>query len=313
MGKAAEADRLVITVITDNYYDALRPDTPVTKRFRARPGISMHAEHGLAFFVEATLHGRTRALMFDYGLDAQGVQKNMDVLGLDVGKADAFALSHGHFDHWGGLVEILSMNRTRVRKGTPLYLGRDAFEKRYALVPGTTIKLDLDRLREADIEALGLVKIVEVREPMELIPGAYSTGTITRVTAYEKSPPVLFVEKDGAIAADTFPGEQALVFNVRGRGLVVLSGCAHSGIVNTVMQAKRMTGVEKVHAVVGGFHLVNAGEEIIRSTIRDMKSIDPDYLVPAHCTGFEASMAFAKEMPGKLILNTAGTVYTFGE
>jgi 7,8-dihydropterin-6-yl-methyl-4-(beta-D-ribofuranosyl)aminobenzene 5'-phosphate synthase len=307
-----EVDRVAITIITDNYYDALRPDAAVTKRFRTRPGKWMHAEHGLSYFIETASNNRTSCLMFDYGLDAEGVNKNMAVLGIDVGKADAFGLSHGHFDHWGALIETLAMHRLKIRKGTILYVGGEAFERRYLLAPGTTDRIDIGRLSRADIEALGVVRIVEVEAPTEVVPGAYFTGNIERVTEYEKAPPVLLVKKGDAVVADTFPGEQAMAFNVKDKGLVVLSGCAHSGIVNTVRHVQKMTGIEKVHAVVGGFHLVNAEPEIIRKTVADMKAIDPDYIVPAHCTGFEATMVFSNEMPGRFILNTAGTRYTFG-
>ncbi|MFH0729003.1 MAG: MBL fold metallo-hydrolase [Pseudomonadota bacterium] len=123
---------------------------------------------------------------------------------------------------------------------------------------------------------------------------------------------MLLVERGDTVVADTFSGEQAVVFHLKGKRLIVLSGCAHAGIVNTVKHARKMTGIEKVHAVIGGFHLVNARPEIIRSTVEDMKAINPDYVVPAHCTGFEATMALMNEMPGRFILNTAGTKYIFG-
>jgi 7,8-dihydropterin-6-yl-methyl-4-(beta-D-ribofuranosyl)aminobenzene 5'-phosphate synthase len=309
--KLAELDKLVITIITDNYYDALRPDAPITKRFRTAPGQWMHAEHGLSYFIETASNGKTNGFMFDYGLDAPGVQRNMDVLGLDVGKADAFGLSHGHFDHWGAMVAMLTTNRAKIKKGTPLYLGDEAFERRYSLVPGGTERLDIGQLNKAEIEALDLVRVVEVKSPTEVIPGAYFSGNIERVTTYEKVPPSLLVKRGDAIVVDSFPGEQAMAFNVKGKGLVVLSSCAHAGIINTVMHVQKMTGVEKVYAVVGGFHLVNAPQQVIDSTVADMKTINPEFIVPAHCTGFEATITFAKEMPGKFILNTAGTRYTF--
>ena len=127
----------------------------------------------------------------------------------------------------------------------------------------------------------------------------------TSKTTYEKVPPSLLVKRGDAIVVDSFPGEQAMAFNVKGKGLVVLSSCAHAGIINTVKHVQNMTGIEKVYAVVGGFHLVNAPQTVIDSTVADMKIINPDFIVPAHCTGFEATIAFAKEMPGKFILNTA--------
>ena len=309
--KMPEVDRVVITIITDNYYDALRPDARVTKRFRTQPGKWMHAEHGLSYFIETASNGKTSGFMFDYGLDAQGVKRNMDVLGIDVGKAEGFGLSHGHFDHWGAFTGMLAMNRARIKKGTPLYLGEGAFERRYSLVPGTTEKLDIGQLSRADIEASGLVRIVEVKSPTEVMPGGYFSGNVERVTEYEKLPPVLLVKRGDAVVADSFPGEQAMAFNVKGKGLVVVSGCAHRGIVNTVKHIQKMAGIEKVYAVVGGFHLVNAKPEVIEKTIADLKAINPEFIVPAHCSGFEATVAFSKAMPEQFILNTAGTRYTF--
>jgi 7,8-dihydropterin-6-yl-methyl-4-(beta-D-ribofuranosyl)aminobenzene 5'-phosphate synthase len=108
---------------------------------------------------------------------------------------------------------------------------------------------------------------------------------------------------------ETFPGEQAVIMNVKGKGLIVLSGCAHRGIVNTVKQAQRMTGMDKVHVIMGGCHLVNAKPEQILKTVADIKAINPDYFIGTHCTGFEAMTAFAREMPDRFILNTAGTRY----
>jgi len=131
------------------------------------------------------------------------------------------------------------------------------------------------------------------------------------VTEYEKGEPNFLLKRGDKIEHDDLIGEQSLVFNAKGKGLVVLSGCAHRGIVNTVKHAQKMTGVEKVHAVIGGFHLTRAKPGLIQRTIADIKAIGPDYIVPTHCTGFEAITAFAKEMPEQFILNTAGTKYIF--
>ena len=111
---------------------------------------------------------------------------------------------------------------------------------------------------------------------------------------------------------DIFPGEQGIFFNVKGKGLVVLSGCAHAGIVNTVKHAQRVAGTDKIHAIMGGFHLINAEPEVIQKTVADIKAMKPDYIMPTHCTGFEAIVAFSREMPEAFILNTAGTQYTLG-
>jgi len=305
-----EVDKVTVWVLTDNYYDALRPDTKITKRYRVVPGKSIHAEHGLAFYVETVVNGKASACMFDYGLDPVGVVNNIALLGLDLGKANAFSLSHGHFDHWMGAISILKQNQPRIAGGTPFYVGEEAFARRYSLRPGTTETADLGQLRKEDIEALGL-KVVEVKNPVQIIPGAYFTGNIERVTTYEKVPPSLLIKRGEKPEPDDFRGEQALFFNVKGKGLVVLSGCAHAGIVNTVKHVQKIAGTDKIHAVMGGFHLINAKPEVIQNTVADIKAMKPDHIVPAHCTGFEAIVAFSKEMPNEFIINTAGTQYTF--
>jgi 7,8-dihydropterin-6-yl-methyl-4-(beta-D-ribofuranosyl)aminobenzene 5'-phosphate synthase len=305
-----EVDKLTIWVLTDNYFDTLRPDNPISKHYRVGPGRSIHAEHGLAYFLETVVGGKTSACMFDYGLDPIGVMNNIAVLGLDVGRAQAFTLSHGHFDHFQGAVEILTHNWDRIAPGTPFYAGTEFFNPRYSLRPGTEKAHFIGQLKREDIEALGL-KVVEVKAPTEVIPGGYLSGNIERNTPYEKVPPYLLIQRGGNLEPDDFRGEQAFFFHVKGKGLVVLSGCAHAGIVNTVKQAQKVSGVHKLHAVLGGFHLINAQAEIIAQTVADIKALKPDYIVPTHCTGFEAIVAFRQEMPNEFIINTAGTQYTF--
>jgi 7,8-dihydropterin-6-yl-methyl-4-(beta-D-ribofuranosyl)aminobenzene 5'-phosphate synthase len=150
---------------------------------------------------------------------------------------------------------------------------------------------------------------VEIKGPIQFIPGAYFTGKVEQVTDYEKAPP-RFVEKKGnEYVPTTFPGEQAVILNAKGKGLVVLSACAHRGIVNTVKHAQKITGIEKVYMVMGGFHLTGAKPEVIKKTVADIKAINPQYIVPTHCTGFEAGAEFSKEMPNQFIINTVGTRY----
>ena len=228
------------------------------------------------------------------------------------GSINALGLSHGHFDHWGALLGILKEHRSAMPGKMLFYVGQEAFAQRYALVAPEKEELwDLGRLDREAIERSD-VKIVEVAEPTEVIPGMYLTGPIERMTEYEKVSPIFLVERFGRREHDQFPGEQAVVFVVRGKGLVVLSGCAHAGIVNAVRHAQRMTGVTRLHAVIGGFHLVNAPSERLEATVADIKAMEPDYIVPAHCTGFEAISRFKEEMAGQFVLNTAGTTYVFG-
>ncbi len=306
-----EVDKLTIWILADNYFDSNEPDAKVTKRYRSVAGKSVSAQHGLSYYIETVTGGKTSACMFDFGLDPAGVLNNIALLGLDIGKTNAFSLSHGHYDHYTGVISILKQNQSKIAAGTPFYVGEEAFARRYSLRPGAAEPTDVGQLSKEDVEALG-VKVVEVKSAVEIIPGAYSTGKIDRITSYEKVPASMQVKRGDKIEPDIFPGEQALFFNVKGKGLVVLSGCAHCGIVNTVRHAQKSSGTEKVHAIMGGFHLINAKPELIQNTVADIKAMKPDHIVGTHCTGFRAMTAISREMPDAFIVNTAGTKYTFG-
>ncbi len=306
--KIPEAEKIVITVITDNYADALRPDYKIAKRYRMTSNRGMHGEHGLAYHIETTVDGKNHFFLFDFASDPQGVKNNIELLKLDLKKIEAMALSHDHFDHQAALVELLKAKRDEIPRGVPFYVGEQFFIGTFARFPDGQIR-SIFALKREDIEGLGIVKIIEVKKPTPIVQGAYLTGKVEQVTDYEKIPP-MFVKKSGdQYIQEDFIGEQAIVFNAKGKGLVVLSACAHRGIVNTVKQAQRMSGIEKVHAVIGGFHLTGAKPELIQRTIADIKAVRPDYIVPIHCTGYEAIAAFRREMPDQFILNTAGTSY----
>jgi 7,8-dihydropterin-6-yl-methyl-4-(beta-D-ribofuranosyl)aminobenzene 5'-phosphate synthase len=312
IGAIEELECLTITVVTDNYYDALRTEPAVGKRYRTVPGASMYAEHGLSYVIETrTNEGETGRLMFDFGVNPAGITNNLRLLQVGLDGIDAFGLSHGHFDHWGGLTGTLTANAGVIRKDTPFYVGKDIFAHRFARRSGSDDLSDLGALDRAEIGDLGILKIVEVEKPTEIIPGGYMTGSIERISGYEQVPSIFFLEREGRLEQDVFEGERALAFVVRGKGLVVLSGCAHAGIINTVRCAQRIAGIDQVHAVIGGFHLINAAPEIVEATVAEIIDIDPDYVVPTHCTGFEATTSFREAMPDQFILNTAGTTYTF--
>jgi 7,8-dihydropterin-6-yl-methyl-4-(beta-D-ribofuranosyl)aminobenzene 5'-phosphate synthase len=137
-------------------------------------------------------------------------------------------------------------------------------------------------------------------------------GEIERLTDFEKGMPNAYFEKGGEESWDPIEEDTGIAVHLRGKGLVILSGCSHSGIVNTVAYARKVTGVDRVHVVMGGFHLTGpAFEPIIDKTIEGLRAFDPDYIVPTHCTGRKAVMAFEAAMPDKFILNMAGTRLTF--
>jgi 7,8-dihydropterin-6-yl-methyl-4-(beta-D-ribofuranosyl)aminobenzene 5'-phosphate synthase len=312
--KIPEIEKLTITVITDNYYDCLRLPDRIAKRTNVVvPGLTLHAEHGLIYYIETVLNGKTSTFMFDFGWDFDGVCRNLQLLGIDLSKIDALGLSHGHLDHFGNLIMLLKANKARIKNGIPLYVGGGAFDRRYVKFPppfGPVAGLnDLGQLNREDLESTKMVKTIEVKEPTPIVPGAYLTGDIERVTDFEKGSPILLIKQGGKLVKDLFPGEQSVVFNVKGKGLVVLSSCAHAGIVNTVKHAQKMTGIDKVHAVMGGFHLTNAPAPVIQKTVAGIKAANPDFIAPMHCSGWEAITSFEREMPKQFILSMAGTRY----
>jgi 7,8-dihydropterin-6-yl-methyl-4-(beta-D-ribofuranosyl)aminobenzene 5'-phosphate synthase len=308
-----EAERIIVTVVTDNLADATRPNVKIARRPAGAKSVldgAMHAEHGLAYHVETTVGGQAHGLLFDFGSQVPGVLRNVDLLGLDLGKVEALALSHDHWDHEAAAVEFLRAKRSALVQGLPFYIGEQFFVGTYSKRPNGQIQ-ELSLLSRAELEGLGVVKIVEVKTPTALVPGAYFTGPVPRVTDYEMIPPTFLAKRGDQYVQEEFPGEQAVVMHAKGKGLVVLSACAHRGIVNTLKHAQKMTGIEKVHAVIGGFHLTGAKPEIVAKTIADVKAMRPEFIVPTHCSGFETIAAFAREMPDQFILNTAGTRYYF--
>jgi 7,8-dihydropterin-6-yl-methyl-4-(beta-D-ribofuranosyl)aminobenzene 5'-phosphate synthase len=303
----SEAERITITIITDNYTETTRRSYKIANRYTG--GDRLYAEHGLSCHIETVVDGRPHSLLFDFGPTFPGLSRNMDTLKIDFDKLEALVFSHGHQDHCGGLVELLKSRREKIPKGIPLYVGEEAFAERGVGKRPDDVRVNHRPPKKEEIEGLGFVKIVEIKDPTPIVSGAYLTGRIEKVTDYEKVDPGRWVKRGDNFEQENFIGEQSVVLNLKGKGLVVLTGCAHVGVVNTVKHAQRMTGVGKVHAIMGGFHLTGAKEEIIQRTVADIKATAPDHIMPMHCTGFEAMGAFANEMPDQFILNTVGTRY----
>ncbi len=303
----APVDRVEITTLMDNYSDLLLPSTTTMKRFALADREGKAAEpplagHGLSLLIETYQDGTKHTTLMDTGFPTVGVQHNWRVLGFDPEAVDVVFLSHGHVDHFAALGEFLKARKQRV----PLVLHPDAFLKRALIFPdGRRIEMGALPPLEA-LEQLG-ADVLVTREPYRLVPGLVSTGQVARVTPFEGRFPLAYAEIDGEWQPDDFWDDQGLVAHLRGKGLVVISGCAHAGIVNTVKQAQEITGEERVYAIVGGFHLTGMPREKIEATVSAIKALSPALVVATHCTGFEAQSEFARQMPGCFALNAVGT------
>ena len=309
-----EVDRVEILTLQDNYIDITAGDNSEVI-LRASPLAdgeiknSIQAEHGFSAIVKTTKGDQTRTLLFDFGFSDTGAAYNARTLKVNMAEVEGMALSHGHMDHFGGFDELVKMIG---KKGIELVVHPGAFKYPRHLKYGSTIKAYFPRFTRERVEKAG-VKLVETKEPYSLLDGdALFLGEIERKTDFEKGFPIAYFEEDGVEKWDPIEDDTSIVVNIRGKGLVVLSGCAHSGIINSVNYARAVTGIDKVYAVMGGFHLGGPlFEPIIGRTTEELKKIDPTYVIPCHCTGRNAVMYMEKEMPDQFIFNMSGTKLTF--
>ena len=301
-----------MTTVVDNAVDALRADEKVARRFgvaRARKIPDLRAEHGLAHWVEATRGRETSRIAFDFGLTGDSYLHNLRELSLDPARLDALALSHGHLDHFGGLPDFLRAHRRAMRRDLPFHGNPDHYLPRWMVREDDRVylgRLDRGELTRHD------VGVTDVVHPTVLAEGVLLSGEMQEAEPREAIPPSLRVERDGQIGPDGFIGEQTLVAHVRDRGLVVVTSCSHRGIVGICRHAVRVTGVAKVHAVIGGFHLSGLDAERIDWVVESLRGLGVDHLVPQHCTGMEAMVRLAVRLPAETVVSSVGSTFSFG-
>lgn len=302
-------DRVEILSIIDNCIDTLMESTPFAKRavlrWDALPRPALRAEHGFSSLI-TTFSGKTKGtLLYDAGTSVDGALHNMDLLDVRPTDLEAIVLSHGHTDHTQGLIRVI---KRYGRPGLPILFHPDAFLNRKAIFPDGQERL-LPPPSKSHLEAEGM-KVIEERG-LTLLSGGHIliTGQIPRLTTFEKGMPAIHAEVNGEWHPDPWIyDDQAVVINVRNKGLVVLSGCSHAGIINTLEYARRITGVRQIYAVMGGFHLTGAlFEPIISPTIQALKEFHPNVIVPQHCTGWRATHEIAREFPEAFVANSVGT------
>jgi len=302
-------DVIEVTIIDDNSIDTLLPSTETVRRaplawdyFDQEPLI---AEHGYSLLLTILRNGHEDSLLYDAGLGRDTVVHNLDVLGIRVNELRAVVLSHGHADHHGGLEGIYQ----RVgRQRLPLVLHPDAFRERKVVFP-TGAELKMPPPSHADLDREGW-DIVEERGPSLLLDGSVLvTGQVERTTDFEKGFPLQLARTKGGWEPDTWIwDDQAVVSILKDKGLVILSSCSHAGAINVIRHAQRMTGVEHIHAFVGGLHLTGGlFEHIIPQTVEELARIKPDIIVPGHCTGWRATHELARRLPNAYVQTSVGT------
>jgi 7,8-dihydropterin-6-yl-methyl-4-(beta-D-ribofuranosyl)aminobenzene 5'-phosphate synthase len=300
-------DAVTVEILVDNFFDVFEPSKPGLVE-RVAPGRlpkPLMAAHGLAFWITLTQNGHNSQLLMDTANSPLPLFNNLEALGHEPGEADALVVSHGHPDHYGGLLEYLG------RRGTPMpvYVHEDAYLPKVLITPRGRIgpwKLDRQELvnRKAELH--------ENRGPVLVQDLALLTGTVEATTPYETPLPGAKRVVNGVEEHDIFTDEQALVMNVKDKGLVVIGGCCHPGVVNMVKYAQKLTGVSKVAAILGGFHLTAGGDNLIRETIQGLKELDPKIILAGHCTGFKALTQLALNFPDTFMVSCVGTKLMIG-
>jgi 7,8-dihydropterin-6-yl-methyl-4-(beta-D-ribofuranosyl)aminobenzene 5'-phosphate synthase len=263
-------------------------------------------------------------------MSENGVMHNADILRVDFHSINAIVLSHGHFDHFTGIFSVIK----RMGKPARVICHPDAFLRRWIMFPNGKDKAKLPFLDKDELERQGGTITIKQgpsvvsegniddygglteNDHRDLNPNLLITGQIPRNIPYEKGFPLQYKKapNNGELIHDPFVNDdQAIVANIRKNGLVIVSGCAHAGIINTINYAKSLTGIDKIFAVVGGFHLTGGGiyEDAIDPTITELKKADPDYLVPCNCTGWKATNRIIQALPEKFIQPSICTTLTF--
>ena len=331
-----EVDHVSVRVVIDSYQFAVAAGKKIgsidVQHFGwglsadKPPGRTLVSEFGLSLHAKSQRGSETRNLLMDFGFTAAALNNNLDLLNIDPASLDALVLSHGHYDHFGGLVGWLREHNDRLKTKLPLYIGgEECFCAREWVGPpvsGNFGALDRQALERANLA------VTYAEGPSLVADHAFTTGQID-LRSFEKvlSPSLMKIgfgdgigcyprklpqeEQTKSIIPDQFQHELATAFNVKGRGLVILTACSHRGVVNTIKQAQAASGVTKIHAVIGGFHLAPYPEDYVRQTITALKEMDVDYVIPLHSSG-ELFYELAKaEMPAKLLRSYTGTRFAF--
>lgn len=293
---------VTVEILVDNFFDVFEPSRPGIVE-RVTPGRlpkPLVAAHGLAYLVTLNHQDRLTRILVDAANDPWPLFNNLEALGHTPEEIDAVVVSHGHPDHYGGLLGFLAKRFGPL----PVYLHEDAYFPKLFMTPKGRIGpwvLDPGQVTQAGGQ------IQDNRGPQVILDQVLLTGTVELTTSYEKALPVFKRKIKDQEEQDPFSDEQALVAHVEGRGLVVIGGCSHPGIVNMTKYAQKLTGVDQVALILGGFHLTAHGEEAIQNTIQGLKELNPELIIAGHCTGFRALTKLAAAFPDNFMVSCVGT------
>jgi 7,8-dihydropterin-6-yl-methyl-4-(beta-D-ribofuranosyl)aminobenzene 5'-phosphate synthase len=256
------------------------------------------AEWGFSILIEAD----GRRILMDTGMSCSAVY-NAQLLGVDLNTIDTIVLSHGHLDHTGGLGDTLRRKQAAVRIIAHPDIWADKYIRRES--GEQCIGLPFNR---PSLESMG-ARFELSREPVRITDHVTTSGEIPMTSDYETIDDNLLVRRGSQFVPDPLADDLALIINT-GSGLVVVLGCAHHGLINTLRHARKITGQDSIYAVIGGTHLLRASPERLTQTVAELREMGVQMIGVSHCTGFYASSRLAEEFPEGFFLNNAGTQFT---
>jgi 7,8-dihydropterin-6-yl-methyl-4-(beta-D-ribofuranosyl)aminobenzene 5'-phosphate synthase len=318
-------DQVHVRVLIDNVTDSLSSNPAIAEsEWSALRNAGMDelsgegaccAKHGLSLVIEAEIEGRRQTVLFDAGPEAYALQRNAFRLGIDMGAIGAVVLSHGHWDHAGGLPMAIALIRQRNQeRDVPVYVHPHMFRQRGARQPDGSVLphkpiADVDELTEVGGSVLSSAAAMLLGEAM-----FYLSGEIPRHTDYETgyAPHVRRTSDGTGWEPDPLiMDERFLAVHVRGKGIVTFTACSHAGVINVLSHARTCFEGAPLYAVVGGLHLAGASESRIPSTVRDLRAFGLSHIVPAHCTGWRAVSALAAEFGDAVVPGAVGKGFRF--
>jgi 7,8-dihydropterin-6-yl-methyl-4-(beta-D-ribofuranosyl)aminobenzene 5'-phosphate synthase len=315
-----------ITVLTNNTTDMLQQTDPQFKGKVIQPmrkAANAIAEHGLAMSIET--NGAN--ILYDFGGLGFALPKNIEVLNINPKTFQKAVLSHGHFDHFGSFMKTLPL----LGPDKEIIVSPGIYKQQigYQAQPGETINASTlkqnyeafkraDKIQELPSMSKPLLQklavdnkqtLVETRTPIKLAPSIWTSGEI-ELTDRSEMTHNSFIKVDKMTFEDeTFRDEMAIYMKVKQKGLVVLTGCGHTGIINTIKQGQKLSGVDRIHAVIGGFHLEGSSDEHMEKVLDYFRKISPDIICGMHCTGFNFNTKLLAKMPDKATLGVVGTTF----
>ena len=243
-------------------------------------------QHGVSFLLEAKRGNIKRNFLVDVGQNSDALLKNMEAMGISASIIDGIILTHCHYDHTQGLTNVI---KAIGKDNLPIITHPDIFRLNFVVSPYLRHVGVMAGDRKSDIEAAGGMLFL-AKTPLELMSGLTTTGEVERVTDFEEVGINLKTIEDGVIKDDPMLDDISVIANVKEKGLVVITGCSHAGIVNIVKHSIKLTGINKIEGIIGGFHLIEASDERIKKTVEELSKIDINWISAGHCTGFRAQV-----------------------